>query len=102
MGFLGSKSSFVAFHLGLIAGFVSTYYLVGNLWWEGSARPSTHRRHGAKDPAWIVDRSALVSVAQPHLAGKDWRGSQDAIKQGRRTSVPPGVAWVTVPIRPGL
>ncbi|XP_020633885.3 glycoprotein-N-acetylgalactosamine 3-beta-galactosyltransferase 1-A [Pogona vitticeps] len=71
MGLLGSKSSFVAFHLGLIVGFLSTFYLVGNLSWEGSARPSTQLPQGSKDPEWIVDRSALISVAQPHLEGEE-------------------------------
>ncbi|XP_062979106.1 glycoprotein-N-acetylgalactosamine 3-beta-galactosyltransferase 1-A-like [Elgaria multicarinata webbii] len=71
MGFLSSKSSFFAFHLGLIAGFVSTFYLVGNLIWEGSSRPGTQPPHGSKDPEWIVDRSALFRVAHPHLEGEE-------------------------------
>ncbi|KAH0629022.1 hypothetical protein JD844_010765 [Phrynosoma platyrhinos] len=59
MGILSSKSSFLAFHLGLIAGFLSTFYFVGNLMWEGPPRPGTQSPHASKDPEWIVDRSAL-------------------------------------------
>ncbi|XP_066474029.1 glycoprotein-N-acetylgalactosamine 3-beta-galactosyltransferase 1-A-like [Tiliqua scincoides] len=72
MGYFGSKSSLLAFHLGLIAGFISTFYLVGNLTREGTPRPGTQPPHGFRvDTEWIVERSALFSVAHPHLAGEE-------------------------------
>ncbi|XP_060618942.2 glycoprotein-N-acetylgalactosamine 3-beta-galactosyltransferase 1-A-like [Anolis sagrei] len=71
MGILNSKTSFLAFHLGLIAGFLSTFYLVGNLIWEKASGPDTQPPHASKDPQWIVERSALFSVSHPHLADEE-------------------------------
>lgn len=87
MGLFGSKSSLLAFHLGLIVGFISTFYLVGNLIGEGAPRPGTQPPHGLRDPEWIVERSALFSVAHPHLAGKDW---------GEETNPKMAFSWVSL------
>ncbi|KAL8164015.1 UNVERIFIED_CONTAM: hypothetical protein K2H54_043721, partial [Gekko kuhli] len=68
MGFLATKSSLLAFHLGLIAGFISTFYLVGNLRLEGPPRPSTQSPRVIRDSEWFVEKLALFRVAHPHLA----------------------------------
>uniref|UniRef100_A0A8D0H9N3 N-acetylgalactosaminide beta-1,3-galactosyltransferase n=1 Tax=Sphenodon punctatus TaxID=8508 RepID=A0A8D0H9N3_SPHPU len=71
MALLGSKGSLMAFHLGLVAGFFSTFYLLGSLPWEQPPRPATQMPHGDGDPQWIIDRSALFRVAHLHLPGED-------------------------------
>ncbi|XP_025020267.1 glycoprotein-N-acetylgalactosamine 3-beta-galactosyltransferase 1-A-like [Python bivittatus] len=70
MGILSSKSSSLAFLLGLISGFFSIFYLVQNLT-EESLRLGIQMPHGSKDLERMIAKSALVSSAYPHWAGKE-------------------------------
>nr|XP_056723208.1 glycoprotein-N-acetylgalactosamine 3-beta-galactosyltransferase 1-A-like [Euleptes europaea] len=77
MGFLSTKSSLLAFHLGLIAGFISTFYLIGNLRLGELPHPGTLTPRGFRDAEWFVEKLALFRVAHPHLAGEESSVSDD-------------------------
>ncbi|XP_013909934.1 PREDICTED: glycoprotein-N-acetylgalactosamine 3-beta-galactosyltransferase 1-A-like [Thamnophis sirtalis] len=71
MGVLGSKTSFLAFLLGLIFGFFSIFYILQNLSWEGSLRLGHQMPHGSKDLESVLAKPGLVSSARLRKAGED-------------------------------
>ncbi|XP_034275077.1 glycoprotein-N-acetylgalactosamine 3-beta-galactosyltransferase 1-A-like [Pantherophis guttatus] len=69
MGVLSSKTSFSAFLLGLISGFLSIFYLVQNLTWERSMHLGLQMPHGSKDLESVLAKSDLVSSVHLPKAG---------------------------------
>ncbi|KAG8129618.1 putative Glycoprotein [Naja naja] len=68
MGVSGSRTSFLAFLLGLISGFFSIFYLVQNLTWERSQHLGLQMPHGSKDLESMLAKAALAHL---HQAGEE-------------------------------
>ncbi|ETE71699.1 Glycoprotein-N-acetylgalactosamine 3-beta-galactosyltransferase 1-B, partial [Ophiophagus hannah] len=64
MGVSGSRTSFLAFLLGLISGFFSIFYLVQNLTWEASQHLGLQMLHGSKYLESMLAKSALAHLHQ--------------------------------------
>ncbi|TFK03557.1 Glycoprotein-N-acetylgalactosamine 3-beta-galactosyltransferase 1-B [Platysternon megacephalum] len=62
------KGSWLAFHVGIVTGFVSTFYLLNGLLWPQPPGPESQTPH---PDVWVVQHPALLSAGHPHLSGED-------------------------------
>lgn len=65
----GFKGSWLAFHVGIVIGFLSTFYLLNGLLWPQPPGPESQTPHPDDDPFWVVQQLALLSAGHPHLSG---------------------------------
>uniref|UniRef100_A0A8C8VFA8 N-acetylgalactosaminide beta-1,3-galactosyltransferase n=1 Tax=Pelusios castaneus TaxID=367368 RepID=A0A8C8VFA8_9SAUR len=72
MALMGIKGSWLAFHVGIVAGFISTFFLLNCLLWPQSQDPESQTPSAAPDPVWVIQHPALLSAGgHPQLSGED-------------------------------
>lgn len=65
------KSSWLAFHVGIMAGFACTFYLLNGLHQPPPQEPESPAPRPAGDSFWVIQHPALLSSGHPHLSGED-------------------------------
>ncbi|EMP28986.1 Glycoprotein-N-acetylgalactosamine 3-beta-galactosyltransferase 1-B [Chelonia mydas] len=69
----GFKGSWLTFHVGIVIGFLSTFYLLNGLLWPQPPGPESQTPHPDVDPFWVVQQLALLSAGHPHLSDRTCR-----------------------------
>ncbi|XP_074977701.1 glycoprotein-N-acetylgalactosamine 3-beta-galactosyltransferase 1-B isoform X2 [Caretta caretta] len=66
----GFKGPWLAFYVGIVIGFLSTFYLLNGLLWPQPPGPESQTPHPDVDSFWVVQHLALLSTGHPHLSGE--------------------------------
>ncbi|XP_067385621.1 glycoprotein-N-acetylgalactosamine 3-beta-galactosyltransferase 1-B-like [Emydura macquarii macquarii] len=71
MALVGFKGPWLAFHVGIVAGFISAFYLLNCLLWPQPPGPESQTPLAALDPVWVIQHPAVFSAGHPRLSGED-------------------------------